>query len=77
MEIVGGVMMTRNADKKVLHYSSCILVLSLGALIILSCIYVVPSKQTALDVLSYFCMAVVVVSLGVSASIVWKRLHRG
>ena len=68
--------MARNADKKILCLSNCILALSLGALIILSSIDVVPSKQASLTVLAYSCMAVVVVSLAVSLSIVWKRRHR-
>ena len=68
--------MARNADKKVLCLSNCIWAFSLGALIILSCIDVVPSKQASLTVLAYSCMAVVVVSLAVSLSIVWKRRHR-
>ena len=67
--------MARNADKKVLCLSNCILALSLGALIILSCIDVVPSKQASLAVLSYSCMSVVLISLCVSLSIGWEKQH--
>ena len=76
MEIVEAAIMTRNADKKVLEVSNCILALSLGALIILGCIDVVPSKQASLAVLSYSCMSVVVGSLGVSLAIIWEKRHR-
>ena len=68
--------MTKNADEKVLHASNCVLVLSVGALIILGCIDVVPSKQASLAVIFYSFMAVVVISLVVSLSIAWKRRHR-
>ena len=67
--------MERNADKKILCLSNCILALSLGALIILSCIDVVPSKQASLAVLSYSCMSVVLISLCVSLSIGWEKQH--
>ena len=67
--------MARNTDKKVLCLSNCIWALSLGALIILSCIDVVPSKQTSLAVLSYSCMSVVLISLCVSLSIGWEKQH--
>ena len=77
MEIVEAAIMTRNADEKVLQVSNCILAFSLGALIILGCIDVVPSKQASLAVLYYSCMVVVVVSLGVSLAIVWKRRRSG
>ena len=69
-------IMVRNADKKILCLSNCILALSLGALIILSCIDVVPSKQASLTVLAYSCMVAVVGLQVVSMSIVWKRRHR-
>ena len=67
--------MTSNVDKKILCLSNCILALSLGALIILSCIDVVPSKQASLAVLACSCMVAVVGSLVVLLSIVWKRRH--
>lgn len=67
--------MARNTDKKVLCLSNCIWALSLGALIILSCIDVVPSKQASLAVLSYSCMSVVLISLCVSLSIGCEKQH--
>ena len=67
--------MTENVNEKsrhILNCSPCILLLSLCALVIVSFIDVVPSKQALLERLFYSCLIVFIASLSVSLYI-WER----
>ena len=58
--------MAENVNEKsrhILNCSLCSLLLLLCALVILSFIDVVPSKQTSLECLFYFCLIVFIASL--------------
>ena len=73
---MGGASMAENVNEKsrhILNCSPCILLLSLCALVFVSFIDVVPSKQASLERLFYFCLIVFVASLSVSLYIIWKR----
>ena len=73
---MGGASMAENVNEKsrhILNCSPCILLLSLCALVIVSFIDVVPSKQASLECLFYFCLIVFITSLIVSLYLIWKR----
>ena len=68
--------MARNVNDKIRHILNCSLcssLLALCALVIISFIDVVPSKQASLECLFYFCLIVFIASLSVSLYIIWKR----
>ena len=72
---MGGANMAENVNKKIrriLNYSLCGLFLSLGTLVIVSFIDVVPSKQAVLQRIFYSCLIVFVAFLSVSLYI-WKK----
>ncbi len=74
---MGGASMAENVNEKsrhILNCSPCILLLSLCALVIVSFIDVVPSKQASLECLFYFCLIVFIASLSVSLYIIWKMV---
>ena len=73
---MGGANMTENVNEKsrhILNCSLCCLLLSLCALVIVSFIDIVPSKQASLECLFYFCLIVFIASLIVSLYLIWKR----
>jgi len=73
---MGGASMAENVNEKsrhILNCSPCILLLSLCALVVVSFIDVVPSKQASLECLFYFCLIVFIASLIVSLYLIWKR----
>ena len=74
-----GASMAKNGDEKsrhILNCRLCCLLLSLCALVIVSFIDVVPSKQASLECLFYFCLIVFIASLIVSLYLIWKRGER-
>ena len=73
---MGGVSMAENVNEKswhILNCSLCSLLLSLCALVVVSFIDVVPSKQASLECLFYSCLIVFIASLIVSLYLIWKR----
>ena len=73
---MGGASMAENVNEKsrhILNCSLCSLLLSLCALVVVSFIDVVPSKQASLECLFYFCLIVFIASLIVSLYLIWKR----
>ena len=67
--------MTENVNEKsrhILNCSLCCLLLSLCAIVIVSFIDVVPSKQALLECMFYSCLIVFIASLSVSLYI-WKK----
>ena len=73
---MGGASMAENVNEKsrhILNCSPCILLLSLCALVIVSFIDVVPSKQASLECLFYFFLFLFIGSLIVSLYLIWKR----
>ncbi len=69
--------MAGNASKRILHVSNYSLCLSLGALIILSFIDVVPWKQAILTSLFYSCGIVFAISLSITVCTITARsFHR-
>ena len=72
---MGGASMAENVNEKsrhILNCSPCILLLSLCALVIVSFIDVVLSKQASLERLFYSCLIVFIASLSVLLCI-WKK----
>ena len=73
---MGGASMAENVNEKsrhILNCSLCCLLLSLCALVIVSFIDVVPSKQASLECLFYSCLIVFIASLIASLYLIWKR----
>ena len=60
-------------SRHILNCSLCSLLLSLCALVVVSFIDVVPSKQASLECLFYFCLIVFIASLIVSLYLIRKR----
>ena len=67
--------MTENVTKRIIHISNFFLLLSLCALIVLSFIDVLPSKQSSFERLFYSCAAVFVISLCVDFCLILLRFH--